>query len=119
MSGNATNAVTRIKCVESNDRVILSPEILRIPFMGSAAFVFAHDLTLMLGMLATPLTIPVVNGVILPFYHRLPITTGYEYLERRFNVALRSSASILFILLRLFYLAVVIYAPPLALALVT
>ena len=93
--------------------------ISAISFMGSAAFVFAHDLTLMLGMLATPFTIPVVNGVILPFYHRLPITTGYEYLERRFNVALRSIASTLFILLRLFYLAVVIYAPAVALAVVT
>jgi SSS family transporter len=90
-----------------------------VSYMGSAAFVFGKDLTLVASILANPLTIPVVNRLILPFYHRLPITTAYEYLERRFNRSLRSTASILFILLRLFYLGVVIYAPAVALAVVT
>ena len=56
--------------------------------MGGSSFIYANNLTLMVGVIATPLTIPVVNRIILPFYHRLPITTGYEYLERRFNPAL-------------------------------
>jgi SSS family transporter len=90
-----------------------------ISYMGASSFIYANNLTLMVGVLATPLTIPVVNGIILPFYHRLPITTGYEYLERRFNLALRSLASTLFCLLRLFYLGVVIYTPSVALAVVT
>ena len=90
-----------------------------ISLMGGVAFTYQHNLMLLMGALAIPLTIPVINRVILPFYHNLPIMTGYEYLERRFDPLVRCVASGLFILLRLFYLALVIYAPAVALAVVT
>src|SRR5688572_11316445 len=90
-----------------------------ISLMGGVAFTYQHNLMLLMGALAIPLTIPVINRVILPFYHDLPIMTGYEYLERRFDPLVRCVASALFILLRLFYLALVIYAPAVALAVVT
>ena len=90
-----------------------------ISLMGGVAFTYQHNLTLLMGSLAVPLTIPLINRVILPFYHNLPITTAYEYLERRFDPVVRCTASALFILLRLLYLAVVIYAPAVALAVVT
>jgi SSS family transporter len=90
-----------------------------VSLMGGVAFIYQHNLTLVMGALSLPLTLPVINRIILPFYHRLPITTGYEYLERRFDASVRTAASGLFILLRLSYLAVVIYAPAVALAVVT
>jgi len=90
-----------------------------ITLMGMIAFVFQSNLKLLPCVIAIPFTIPIINRVIIPFYRRLPITTGYEYLEYRFNAAVRTTASVLFVLLRLFYLAVVIYAPSVALAVAT
>ena len=62
---------------------------------------------------------PIVLWVFLPFYHRLRVFTAYEYLERRFNPSVRLASSLLFLLLRGSYLAVVIYAPSLVLSTVT
>lgn len=90
-----------------------------ISLMGSVAIYFEKNLALLAGVLAIPFGVPVLTRIILPFYHNLPITTGYEYLQLRFNRAVRNIASILFVSLRLFYLAVVIYTPSVALAIVT
>jgi SSS family transporter len=90
-----------------------------ISLMGGIAFIFQLNLQLLPGVIAIPFTIPIITRVIIPFYRRLPITTGYEYLEYRFNAAVRTTASILFVLMRLFYLAVVIYAPSVALTVTT
>lgn len=91
-----------------------------ISLMGSIGFIIEKNVVLNIGaIIVLPLAIPVITRVFLPFYHRLPITTSYEYLEQRFNTAVRSSAGVLFILMRGFFLAVVVYAPSLALAVVT
>ena len=66
-----------------------------------------------------PICTPIVIWVFLPFYHRLRVFTAYEYLERRFNSSVRLASSLLFLLLRGSYLAVVIYAPSLVLSTVT
>ncbi len=91
-----------------------------ITMMGMIAFVFQSNLKLIPGLvIGLPITIPIITRLIIPFYRRLPIITGYEYLEHRFNASVRTTASVLFVLMRLFYLAVVIYAPSVALTVVT
>ena len=55
----------------------------------------------------------------LPFYRRLNITTAYEYLEKRFNVATRVIGSITFMLFHVGRVAIVLYLPALALSSVT
>jgi len=55
----------------------------------------------------------------LPFYRQLNVTSAYEYLERRFNVATRWFGSASFLVLQLGRTAVVLYLPSLALATVT
>ena len=57
--------------------------------------------------------------IFIPFYSSLNLYTAYEYLERRFNVAVRLVASALFQFLRLMHVAIAIYGPSLALNLVT
>ncbi|MDW8169275.1 MAG: hypothetical protein RML74_12450 [Acidobacteriota bacterium] len=47
-------------------------------------------------------------------YYRLDLFTAYEFLERRFSYGLRAAASLLFILLRLCWLATAIYATAVA-----
>ncbi len=62
---------------------------------------------------------PLVALVYLPFYRSLNVTSAYEYLERRFNPAVRLLASSLFILFQWGRVAIVLYLPALALATVS
>ena len=47
----------------------------------------------------------------MPFFHRAKVYTAYEYLERRFDVRVRSLASFLFLMGRAFSLGVTLAAP--------
>src|SRR5690606_20401663 len=62
---------------------------------------------------------PIVVVFYLPFFRGLQITTAYEYLERRFNLATRLLASVAFVALQWARMAIVLYLPSLALAAVT
>ncbi|CAD5217553.1 unnamed protein product [Bursaphelenchus okinawaensis] len=59
---------------------------------------------------------PIVAYVFLPVFYYLRLSSIYEYLERRFCFASRILASSTFIFQTVFYLAVALYAPSLALA---
>ncbi|KAL8559128.1 hypothetical protein ACOMHN_046176 [Nucella lapillus] len=57
--------------------------------------------------------------VFTPFFYRLQITTICEYLQMRFNTAVRLLGSFLLIVLTLHYFSFLLYAPSLALSSVT
>ena len=55
----------------------------------------------------------------LPFFRSLNITTAYEYLERRFNLAARLYGSVSFIAFQLVRMSIVVYLPAIALSAIT
>lgn len=65
--------------------------------------------------IATPITIK----VFVPFFRKLKVYTAYEYLEKRFDRRLEIIASCFFITRVAFYAGFAIYAPSLAVAVVT
>nr|XP_022326238.1 uncharacterized protein LOC111126119 [Crassostrea virginica] len=65
------------------------------------------------------LTYPATCFVFLPFFHNLGLTSAYQYLELRFNRWTRCLASFVFVIEMILYMAVVLYAPALALNQVT
>ena len=98
---------------------ILATQVSSIGFMAIPAKSYATDWVYFLGVATWFIVIPVVIYFYLPFFRRLNVTTAYEYLERRFNVAVRLFGSIAFIFLQLGRMAVVLYLPAIALSSVT
>ena len=62
---------------------------------------------------------PIIIYAFIPVFRKLNISTPYEYLEKRFNVILRSIGSISFILFQIGRMAVVLFLPAIAINVVT
>ncbi|BFZ17587.1 hypothetical protein BsWGS_20626 [Bradybaena similaris] len=59
------------------------------------------------------------SHIYIPIFYNLGVTSAYEYLEKRFSQGVRTSASMIFVLQMILYMAIVLYAPSLALNAVT
>ena len=87
-----------------------------ITFLSIPAMVYHTDmryLSLSFGIL---LLAPIVVKWYLPFFRRLNLTSAYEYLEVRFNLACRLFASAAFIMFMVARTAIVTYLPAVALS---
>ncbi len=98
---------------------IFATQLSSISFMAVPAKVFATDWTYFVGYVCIVLVQPIVIAWYLPFFRRLDITSAYEYLERRFNLAARMLGSASFILFQLGRMTIVLFLPALALSAVT
>lgn len=85
-----------------------------IDFIQTPAMVYTVGLvfvTLILGWI--PLY-PWISRVTIPFYQRLNVYSAYEYLERRFNVGVRTIGSLIFVFWRVGWMGGALYVPILA-----
>jgi solute:Na+ symporter, SSS family len=98
---------------------IYGTQLSAITFLAIPAKAYAEDWTFLPGNLSIVLVAPVVVAWYLPHMRRQPVTSAYEYLERRFNLATRLVGSVAFILLQGARMAIVLFLPALALAAVT
>jgi len=89
-----------------------------VTFMALPGTAYRENIAFIVVSFASVLVAPVLVTLFYPFYHRLRVTTSYEYIARRFGPHARSAAAGLFILARLGWLGLVIYAPSLALSVV-
>ena len=94
---------------------IVSSDTTAISYLGCAAIVFESDLQLSVATLAMPFAGLFVAVLFVPFLAQHKVFTVYEYLERRFNVQVRTVASALFLLTRGSHIAVALYAAALVL----
>jgi SSS family solute:Na+ symporter len=98
---------------------IFATQLSAITFVSTPAVAYATDWLVLPGKAMILLMAPVVVIYFLPFFCRLNITSAYEYLERRFNLAVRLFGSASFIAFQLVRMAVVIFLPALALSTIT
>lgn len=94
---------------------IFATMLSSITFMSIPAQGFSVGWNLFVSSIYVLLT-PLVIYVYVPFFRRLDVTSAYQYLELRFNVAVRLFASLQFTLFQLGRIAVVLYLPSLALS---
>lgn len=90
-----------------------------LTFMAIPAKAYATDWTFFWANVPILLVAPIVIRYYLPFFRQLHVTSAYEYLERRFNLAVRLYGSASFILLQLGRQAIVLLLPSMALATVS
>jgi solute:Na+ symporter, SSS family len=95
---------------------IFATMLSSITFMAVPAKAYATNWLFALGGLVPLALAPLVIAFYLPFFRQLNVTSAYEYLERRFNLAVRLYASASFILFQTGRMAVVIFLPALALS---
>lgn len=90
-----------------------------ITFMALPAKAYTSDWSYFFANVAIIAVAPIVIAFYLPFYRRLNVTSAYEYLEKRFNLAVRLFGSTSFILLQIGRMAIVLYLPAIALSTVS
>jgi len=98
---------------------IFATMLSSLTFMGIPARAYQTDMSWYLGQLTILLVVPMVVLFYLPFFRKLNLTSAYEYLEKRFNLPCRIFAALSFILFHIGRIAIVLYLPALALAVVS
>ncbi len=86
-----------------------------VTFMGVPGVASSGNVSLLVVGAMSLVVAPVLARVFLPMYRRMGVTTSYEYAEMRFGRSARLCAGGLFLLSRMAWLGLVIYAPSLAL----
>ncbi len=94
---------------------ILATLFSTLSYLGGPGEMIKNGIGLFLGNLAVPFSMLVVFFLWIPFFMRLKVTSAYEYLEHRFSYPVRLIGAVLFVLLRLGWMSMVVYAASLAL----
>ena len=87
-----------------------------ITLLGTPAELYKNGTQYVILALSYPFVMAATVYIFLPVFNKVNITTSYEYLELRFNKYVRLLASACFTLQMVLYMAIVVYAPALALS---
>ena len=98
---------------------IFGTALSAITFMAIPAKSFASDWSYFMHNMTIFIVAPVIVFIFIPYYRKLNITTAYEYLEVRFNLAVRLVGSLSFILFQIGRMGVVLFLPAIALNIAT
>lgn len=90
-----------------------------VTYLGLPGTAYGENVSLIIVCIMSPVVAPFILWLFYPFYDRLKVTTSYEYILRRFGSNARFAVAGLFILARLGWLGTVVYAPSMALSVVT
>jgi len=97
---------------------IFATMLSSITYLAIPAKAYATDWTYFLVNMTAIALAPFIIMLFLPFFRRIDATSAYEYLEKRFNVTVRLFGSASFSLFQIGRMAVVMYLPALALAVI-
>lgn len=85
-------------------------------YLGVPAFAYEHNVAMIFGVAMSLVVAPILARLFYPVYRRHHVTTSYEYILLRYGRGARAVVSGLFVLGRLGWLGIVIYAPAMAMS---
>src|SRR6476660_7834401 len=90
---------------------VMATQMSAVTLVGTTGQAYATGLRFIQIYFGLPIAMIILSMTVVPFFHRAKVYTAYEYLERRFDVRVRSLASFLFLMGRAFSLGVTLAAP--------
>ncbi|MCL4847357.1 MAG: sodium:solute symporter [Acidobacteria bacterium] len=97
---------------------VMATQLSAITMVGTTGQGYADGLRFVQFYYGLPVAMIILSLTVVPFFHRAKVFTAYEYLERRFDVKVRTLTSLLFLLSRGMSCGVIIAAPAVILSIV-
>jgi Na+/proline symporter len=90
---------------------VMATQMSAVTIVGTTGQAYVTGLRFIQFYFGLPLAMIILSMTVVPFFTRARVYTAYEYLERRFDVRVRSLASLLFLVGRAASLGVTLAAP--------
>src|SRR6187401_3842951 len=90
---------------------VMATQLSAITLVGTTGQAYATGLRFVQFYFGLPIAMIILSLTVVPFFTRARVYTAYEYLERRFDVRVRSLTSLLFLFGRAASLGVTLAAP--------
>src|SRR5258705_8993576 len=90
---------------------VMATQMSAVTIVGTTGQAYLTGLRFIQFYFGLPLAMVILSLTVVPFFTRARVYTAYEYLERRFDVRVRSLASFLFLIGRATSLGVTLAAP--------
>jgi Na+/proline symporter len=90
---------------------VMATQMSAVTIVGTTGLAYTTGLRFIQNYFPLPLAMVILSLTVVPFFTRARVYTAYEYLERRFDVRVRSLASFLFLIGRATSLGVTLAAP--------
>ena len=90
---------------------VMATQMSAVTIVGTTGLAYTTGLRFIQNYFPLPLAMVILSLTVVPFFTRARVYTAYEYLERRFDVRVRSLASFLFLVGRAASLGVTLAAP--------
>jgi solute:Na+ symporter, SSS family len=90
---------------------VMATQMSAVTIVGTTGLAYSTGLRFIQNYFPLPLAMVILSLTVVPFFTRARVYTAYEYLERRFDVHVRSLASFLFLIGRAASLGVTLAAP--------
>src|SRR6266446_2999339 len=90
---------------------VMATQMSAVTIVGTTGQAYLTGLRFIQFYFSLPIAMIILSLTVVPFFTRAKVYTAYEYLERRFDVRVRTLASFLFLMGRAFSLGVTLAAP--------
>ena len=97
---------------------VMATQLSAITLVGTTGQAYSDGMRFIQFYYGLPLAMIILCLTVVPFFHRARVFTAYEYLEKRFDVKVRTLTSFLFLISRGLGVGVIISAPSIILSIV-
>jgi SSS family solute:Na+ symporter len=90
-----------------------------LTYLAVPGEVIQHGIAMYTQLAAFVAIVPFVNYIVIPAVMRLPVTSVYDYLQRRFNRQMRTLGASIFVLTRVAWIGMILYTASFAISQMT